>query len=213
MNIRQITEQRYTVKAYDTERKISESDFAQIKSALKNSPSSVNVQPWHFIIADDEKGKARIAKSSFAFNTPKITDASHVVVFTTRIQADDDYLDIISEQEEKDGRFRSEEEKQEQSDKRKWFLNAQRNSGNEAPWLTRQVYLNIGFTTMAAAALGIDSTIMEGIDLATLDAEFDLPEKGYAAVAVVSFGYGKEDDFNAKLSKSRLAEELLFTQA
>jgi nitroreductase len=51
---------------------------------LRHSPSSVNSQPWHFIVADTDEGKARLAKSTevgFAYNTPKILNASHVIVF------------------------------------------------------------------------------------------------------------------------------------
>lgn len=66
---------------------------------------------------------------------------------------------------------------------------------------------------MAAAAMGIDSIPMEGVDLAMLDQEFGLAEKGFKSVAVISFGYRAEDDFNAKLPKSRLENDVIFTKA
>lgn len=83
MNITEIVRQRYSTKSFDPSKKIAAEDFAHIEAALRNSPSSVNMQPWQFIIADDEAGKARIAKSTekLPYNTPKITHASHVVVF------------------------------------------------------------------------------------------------------------------------------------
>ena len=94
MNITEIVRQRYSTKSFDLSKKIAAEDFAHIEAALRNSPSSVNMQPWHFIIADDEAGKARIAKSTekLPYNTPKITHASHVVVFAARVYADDDYV-------------------------------------------------------------------------------------------------------------------------
>ena len=78
MNITEIVRQRYSTKSFDLSKKIAAEDFAHIEAALRNSPSSVNMQPWHFIIADDEAGKARIAKSTekLPYNTPKITHAS-----------------------------------------------------------------------------------------------------------------------------------------
>ena len=46
-----------------------------------------------------------------------------------------------------------------------------------------------------------------------IDDEFDLRSKGYSAVAVVSFGYRSDEDFNAKIPKSRLSEEAIFIKA
>ena len=216
MNIEQIIQRRYGTKSFNPKQKISHEDFAQIRAALRNSPSSVNVQPWHFIIADDEAGKARVAKATEAFplNTPKITNASHVVVFASRIHADDAFLASVLEQEDKDGRYATPEARRAGDDARRTFLDIYRNTvKNEEQWLAHQVYINLGFTLMAAAALGIDAAPMAGVDLKVLDAEFDLPRKGYRAVIVVSFGYHADDDFNAALPKSRLEENVIFSRA
>lgn len=70
----------------------------------------------------------------------------------------------------------------------------------------------MGFTLLAAAASGIDAVPMEGVDLQVLNEEFGLTEKGYKAVAVVSFGYRATDDFNAALPKSRFENEAIFTK-
>lgn len=71
----------------------------------------------------------------------------------------------------------------------------------------------MGFALFAAAALGIDAVPMEGADMAVLNEEFGLTEKGYTTVAVVSFGYRASDDFNAELPKSRLAVDVVFSKA
>ena len=216
MNIEQIIQRRYGTKSFNPKQKISHEDFAQIRAALRNSPSSVNVQPWHFIIADDEAGKARVAKATEAFplNTPKITNASHVVVFASRIHADDAFLASVLEQEDKDGRYAKAEFKKSGDDVRRTFLGIHRNTvKDEEQWLARQVHINLGFTLMAAAALGIDAVPMEGVDLKALDQEFGLTDKGYKAVAIVSFGYRANDDFNAALPKSRLEETVIFSRA
>ena len=52
---------------------------------------------------------------------------------------------------------------------------------------------------------------MEGVDVKALDEEFGLRKKGYTALAVVSLGYRKESDFNAKLPKSRFSEKTIIT--
>lgn len=83
MTITQAVMQRYSTKSFDPAKKISDEVMNSIKTLLRYSPSSVNIQPWHFIIAASEEGKNRIAASTrpgFEFNTAKITDASHVVL-------------------------------------------------------------------------------------------------------------------------------------
>ncbi|WP_254344388.1 nitroreductase family protein [Neisseria subflava] len=83
---------------------------------------------------------------------------------------------------------------------------------DEAEWLAKQVHINMGFA-LFAAALGIDAVPMEGADMPVLNQEFGLTEKGYTAVAVVSFGYRASDDFNVELPKSRLGDSTIFSKA
>ena len=45
-----------------------------------------------------------------------------------------------------------------------------------------------------------------------IDKEFALREKGYMTSLVLTVGYSSTDDFNAKLPKSRLPEEKVFTE-
>ncbi|MBI0425107.1 hypothetical protein [Psychrobacter sp. NG27] len=66
---------------------------------------------------------------------------------------------------------------------------------------------------MKAGLLSIDIVPMEGVVLKAIDDEFDLHSKGYSTMSVISFDYHHEDDFNSKISKSRLSEEAIFTKA
>ncbi|WP_250615231.1 nitroreductase family protein [Neisseria subflava] len=157
MNVQDIVQKRYSTKSFDASKKISAEDFAQIEAALRYSPSSVNIQPWHFVITDNEAGKARVAKSAenFPYNLPKIINASHVIVFAARVHADEDYLAGVLEQEDKDGRFATAENKQMGDNARRTFLGIHRNQmQDKTQWLSRQVHINLGFTLFAAAALG-----------------------------------------------------------
>ena len=58
-----------------------------------------------------------------------------------------------------------------------------------------------------------DALPMEGVDMKLIDQEFNLREKGFTAVAVISLGYRTESDFNTpeKTPKSRLPEAEIFT--
>ncbi|GAA5225439.1 oxygen-insensitive NAD(P)H nitroreductase [Membranihabitans marinus] len=216
MNLIDILNNRYSAKEFDPSKKISDEDFEQVKALLRLSPSSANTQPWHFIIANTETGKERIAKSTegfYIFNKPKVLDASHVIVFCARTEASEEYMKKLLNQEDKDGRFAKPEFKEQMDGARKIFTNFHRYDFKDLQhWMEKQVYLNMGSLLLGVAALGIDAVPMEGIDSKALDEEFGLRERGFTAVAVVSLGYRKESDFNASLPKSRLSEKEVFTE-
>ncbi len=218
MHITSFVKARHTAKAYDATRRISDDDMAQVRELLRFSPSSTNLQPWHFVIAGTEEGKARVAKAAeekFPFNVPSILNASHVVVFAGRLEADEDYLQRVLAQEEADGRFSGnpDEFKPAMHNGRSMFVDIhQKEIGDGDQWMAHQVYLNLGQFLLGVAALGIDATPMEGIDTAVLDEEFGLREKGYASLFVVPIGYSDRDaDYNAALPKSRLPESEIIT--
>jgi len=216
-NITDAMNWRYSTKEFDANKKISNEDFQSLKDILRLSPSSTNIQPWHFVIADDDAGKARIAKGTdgmFDFNTPKVKNASHVIVFCSRVYADDGFLSTVLDKEDEDGRFAEAQFKEQMHEVRKMFLDIRRYEQKDEPhWLIEQLYLNMGALLLGAATLGIDAVPMEGVDLKALDNEFDLRSKGYTAIAVISLGYRDENDFNATLPKSRLSEETIITKA
>lgn len=62
MKIVDIAQSRYSTKIFDAHRPLTCSQFAELKQLLRLSPSSVNSQPWHFILTQSDLGKARIAK-------------------------------------------------------------------------------------------------------------------------------------------------------
>jgi nitroreductase/dihydropteridine reductase len=215
MDILAAATKRHTVKAYDPTRRVPDELMQQIYGLLRHSPSSVNSQPWHFIVASTPEAKARMAKGaqgSFVYNEPKITNASHVILFCVRVDADRQHLDNVLEQEQRDGRFKDEAAKGGQAKGRQGYVNLHRYTQKDLPqWLEKQVYIALRTAMLGAASLGVDTTPMEGIDVAALDAEFGLHEQGLSSLVMLSFGYHADADFNAGLPKSRLLEEQVFT--
>ena len=209
---------RHTTKAYDPNRRIPDETVEKLKELLRFSPSSTNIQPWHFVIASTQEGKERVAKATekYPFNRPSILNASHVVVFASRLAVDEDYLQHVLEQEDKDGRFDTDKEthKPAMHGGRSLFVNLHKQDFKDVQhWMDKQVYLNLGQFLLGAAALGVDATPMEGIEIPVLDAEFGLREKGYSALFVVPLGYhDPEQDYNASLPKSRLPYSDILTE-
>lgn len=217
VNVIEILNNRYSTKEFYAEKKISDEDFEQVKALLRMSPSSTNLQPWHFIVAATDEGKKRITKGTqgfYEFNEAKVLNASHVIVFCTKTLADDAHMDMVLEQEDKDGRYPNEEIKQMVYGARNLFANMHRlDFKDQQHWMDKQVYLNVGNLLLGVAALGIDALPMEGLDFKLIDEEFGLREKGLTSVVAVSLGYRTSTDFNSpnKTPKSRLPEEEIMT--
>jgi len=215
LDITRIAASRYTTKAYDPQKRIDEALMEQLQTLLRLAPSSTNSQPWHFVIAASDEGKARIAKAAtgpYSANEAKILNASHVVVLCALDGLSDEHLLHVLEQEEQDGRFNSAEAKAGMHKGRGFYVNLHREELHDTQhWMEKQVYIALGTLLFGAAALGIDATPIEGFDRATLDKELGLKDRGLTAVVITALGYRSADDFNASLPKSRLPADELFT--
>lgn len=215
MQLTALAKSRYTTKAYDATRKIPQETIETLLDQLRHSPSSVNSQPWHFIVASDEQGKARVAKGTeggFVYNESKILNASHVIVLCTRTEMPEAHLKAVLAKEESDGRFANDEAKAGQDKSRRGYVNMHKFDQKDVQhWMEKQTYLALGTLLLGAASLGVDATPMEGFDFKKLDEELGLRDKGFTSLVIVSLGYRSEGDFNAKLPKSRLPAESVFT--
>lgn len=217
MDIINVLNTRYSAKVFDKTKKISDEDMKKVETLLQMSPSSTNIQPWHFIIASSDEGKKRVAKASqgfYSFNEPKVLDCSAVVIFACRVDALDAYLEHLTTKEDADGRFPQETFKEQNHMGRKIFSDMHKyDYKDQQHWLDKQVYLNLGNFLLGTAALGIHSLAMEGLDMKLLDEEFGLRQKGFTSSVVVAIGYSATDDFNATLPKSRLSKDEIITRA
>jgi len=215
MNIARIAATRYTTKVYDPNKRISPELMDQLQTLLRLAPSSINSQPWHFVIAASDEGKAKIARATtgpYVGNQEKVVNASHVLILCARTELDDAHLQRVLDQEEKDGRFSAPEAKEVQKRGRGYYVNLHRNELKDTQqWMEKQVYIALGTLLLGAAALEIDATPIEGFDPAALDDAIGLRKRGLTPVVLVALGYHSDSDFNAALPKSRLPTDELFT--
>ncbi|MDF9400425.1 oxygen-insensitive NAD(P)H nitroreductase [Vibrio sp. 1180_3] len=216
MNITAHAKTRYSTKAFDSTKRISDQHIAEIKELIRFSPSSTNAQPWHFILASSDEAKQKVAQATqgfYSFNEGKILNASHVLVFCAKTSIDENYLLDLLEVEDQDGRFSNDEAKQGQHRGRSYFVNMHRFDLKDAQhWMEKQVYLNVGTVLLGVSTLGIDAAPIEGFDAKVLDEAFALREQGLSSVVIVPLGYRSEEDFNAKLPKSRWPETTIITE-
>ena len=215
MNLTELLHTRHATKAFDPARTIRESDWQQLLTLLRYAPSSVNSQPWHYIVARTSEGKERMARSMippYVYNGDKVRNASHVVVLCAKQTLDDAALQAVLDQEIADSRFPSPGDAAKQHASRQSYANLHRLTRNDLPhWTEKQTYIALGMLLLGAASLGIDACPMEGFDPGTLSNELHLAQQGLAPVTLVALGYRSAADWNAALPKSRLPVSQLFT--
>lgn len=80
-NFETILKGRRSVRNYDPTVKISKEEMSELLSEATLAPSSVNMQPWRFIVAESEEAKA-ILKPLIRFNTlQNETSAAMILIF------------------------------------------------------------------------------------------------------------------------------------
>jgi nitroreductase/dihydropteridine reductase len=197
---------RHTTKKYDPTKKIPQEDLDVLFEAMRLSASSINSQPWKFIVIESDAAKERMHKTfahQFQYNQPHVFESSQIILFAYNPRyTRDDYAEVVdngienrrTKQAERESAFAS-------------FVFAELNTdeaGNTSNWTKAQTYLALGNTLHTLARLKIDSTPMEGIDIKLVNEEFKKELDGYQCDVALAIGYHHpQEDYNAKLPKSR----------
>lgn len=197
---------RHSTKKYDATRKVSQEDLDVLFEAMRLSASSINSQPWKFVVIESDEAKERMSKTfahKHQYNQSHVFDSSHIILFSYNPRyTRDDYVQVVDKGIE-DGRTKPEDRESAFG----VFGFAEFNTdetGNTSCWTKAQTYLAFGNTLHVLARLRIDSTPLEGIDIDLVNAEFKEELDGYQCDVALAIGYHHpEDDYNAKLPKSR----------
>ena len=204
---------RHTTKKYDSSKKVSKEDLEVLYEAMRLSASSINSQPWKFIVIESDEAKKRMNKTfanKYHFNQAHVFDSSQIILFAHNPHyTRDDYNAVVDKYIE-DGRLKPENRETAFGSFVFAELNTDEN-GCTAPWTKAQLYLAMGNTLHTLARLKIDATPLEGIDTDLVAEEFKKELDGFECDVALAIGYHHpEEDFNAKLPKSRLSPEKIF---
>lgn len=201
---------RYTAKKYDAAKRISDEDLAVIKEALRLSASSINSQPWKFIIVESDEAKQRLHNTyanKHQFNQPHAKEASHTILFAYDPEFTRDKYRRRVDAEVSSGHLPAEMYDTFMGAYAFAEANTDENGFNGG-WTKAQVYLALGNILHVLARLGIASTPMEGIDAEMISELFHEELDGHVCEVALAMGYHKEgEDFNFGLPKARLAAE------
>ncbi len=198
-----IQEWRCSVKKFDSTRKVPASTWSTLEAALVLSPSSFGLQPWKFLVITDAAIRKEL--TAYSWNQTQVSDCSHFVVFSYLNYMDEAYIqsyiqDIATKRDlplEKVEGFK------------KVIMQSilERNKEAYTEWSAKQSYIALGNLMTSAAALGIDTCPMEGLDPKKYNEILGLAGTSYSTVMACAVGYRHPEDPYTKLKKIRFSPE------
>lgn len=191
---------RYACKVFDPAKKIPADLWQQLEQSLILTPSSFGLQPWKFLIVQDQALREKLVPH--AWNQRQVADCSHLIIMTVPKALGEDYVDanIARMIEVRGGTADA------LMGFRKMVLGFREGleaKGGLETWAKLQSYIALGQFMLAAALLGVDTCPMEGFVPAKFDEILGLEGTGYTTAVLCPAGYRSADDRYAELPKVR----------
>lgn len=199
---------RYATKAFDPSRKISSEHWAALQEALRLSPSSFGLQPWHFLSVTTSDLREKLLPHTWG--QKQVVDCSYYLVLCTRTDIDVAFVEefIASTAEQ---RGVTTESLQGYQDVVVDFI-TKLSPVQRVEWSQRQTYLALQRVMDAAAFLEIDTCPIEGFVPEEYNALLDLPARNLTASVCCAIGYRSAEDKYAELPKSRYPLGQIFSE-
>ena len=153
---------RHACKEFDSTKKIISEDLEVILEGGRLAPSSVGIEPWHFVVVKNQELKDELAKVCFG-GTKQIPTCSDFIIFLTRtpkeIKSDSPYIEHLL----KDVQHLPEDAS---SNMKKFLKSAENMIGddNMQSYANEQTYIALSSMMLSAAMLNIDSCAIGGMD-------------------------------------------------
>jgi nitroreductase len=193
---------RYATKKFDSSKKISPKDLETIKEVLRLTPSSYGLQPWKFLLIENQALRQQLREKSWGQS--QVTDASHLIIFCSYLDLNDEHIDShISNT--------SVTRNQDIENLAGYGNFVKKTLSNLSPtdisaWSSKQLYIALGQLMLACAEMKIDATPMEGFEPAGYDEILGLKAKNLHATLVCPIGYRHLEDgtqFHKKVRKTK----------
>lgn len=183
-----LMQQRSTIRKYDTSVKISREEMSNILQDAMTAPSSLNLQPWRFVVIDSKEGKESI-KPMMMFNQLQWETSSAIIAIFADTQCVD-YADAILSEDVKRG-LKTEEFKNGMLEKIKMYT-----SSYTPERLSNSLMLDMGFICMqimlAAKGYGYDTNPIGGFMRQELTEALGMDTKRYIPALLISIGKADE---------------------
>ena len=206
MNYIESLEKRYSVKKFDSTKKVEPEVLENILEAGRLSASSLGLQPYKIYVIENPEILKRLQDAFY--NPSQITTCSHLIVISAKRDIEEQYID---------GYFRH------ISDVRNvtmHTLEGFRNSimsfrdniekENLLHWNEKQAYIVLANLMFAVALENVDSSPMEGFRPEVIVETLGLDEAKEKVSVTLALGYRSEDDPFQQMKKVRKPGDKLF---
>lgn len=184
---------RRSIRTYDTSVKISKEEMAEILEEATLAPSSVNMQPWRFLVIESEEGKANLAPLA-SFNQLQVETSSAVIAIFGDLNNFDYCEEIYSKAVELG--YMPLEVKEKQTS----FITA--HASTLDPQVNKEtVLIDSGLVAMqlmlVARSHGYDTCPIGGFDKEKIAEVFDLDKDRYVPVMLISIGKAADSGYKS----------------
>lgn len=183
--------------------KVSHEEMLEMLDEALTALSSVNLQPWRFVVVESDEAKAKL-HPLVRFNT-KQNDTSAAIILI--------FADVISQEHTEAIYDRAVAEGKMPQDVRDYQVPAIKQMYNQLPASTmcEVVKMDASFAAMqlmlVARAHGYDTNPMTGFDPEPMAETFGLDPERYVPVMMVSIGKAKEAGFeSARIAAEKITE-------
>ncbi|MDH2333864.1 MULTISPECIES: nitroreductase family protein [Paenibacillus] len=180
---------RRSVKVYDPSVKISREEMTEILTEATRAPSSINLQPWRFLVIDSPEGKATLAPLA-RFNQRQVETSSAVIAVFGDLNNFDNFEQIFGEAVELG--YMPKDIKEMQQEKVAAHFAALDPVVNK-----ETVLIDGGLVSMqlmlVARAHGYDTNAIGGFEKDQIAEAFGLEKDRYVPVMLISMGKGIND--------------------
>ncbi|QGJ66899.1 nitroreductase family protein [Bacillus velezensis] len=182
---------RRSIRNYDPAVKISKEEMTQILEEATTAPSSVNAQPWRFLVIDSPEGKEKLAPLA-SFNQTQVSTSSAVIAVFADMNSDD-YLEEIYSKAVELGYM-----PQEVKDRQIAALTAHFEKLPEQ--VNREtILIDGGLVSMqlmlTARAHGYDTNPIGGFDKEKIAEVFGMDKERYVPVMLLSIGKAADEGY------------------
>lgn len=175
---------RRSIRYYDPTVKISREEIKEMLTEASLAPSSVNLQPWRFLVIDTPEGKETLAPLA-RFNQSQVESSSAVIAVFVDMKSDE-YLERIYETAVEKG-FMPEDVKNQQVPAIKGYFDAMTHDQ-----LKEMNLIDAGLVSMqlmlVARAHGYDTNPIGGYEKAQVADAFGMDKERYYPVMLISIG-------------------------
>lgn len=187
----EILKGRRSIRVYDESVKISKEEMTEMLEEATTAPSSLNLQPWRFVVIDSPEGKATL-KPLASFNGRQVETSSAVIAIFADYEMADLKEEIFDTAVERG--LMPQEVRDRQID---MITNIFKDAPREM--IKDSILLDAGLVSMqlmlVARAHGYDTNPIGGYDKANIAEAFGLDSKRHLPVMLLSIGKAAEEGY------------------